>query len=179
MARNTLNNLELGGPVPRLGRNWQRLMGKGVSPIERPFALESPPRYEGLVYEEEFDLFLREVVLLGLFAVTALCIAALLGNTWRRRRNATPTVAVTQGEPVDGTALPFHVCVLSLALSVATVMALPLTLVMVTQVRSPRGGVVRVRMYCVVTRLEPEAGCFCPFPSPPSRCRQTSTLHTV
>jgi hypothetical protein len=116
-------------------------MGKGVSPLESfPFqALESPPRYEGLVYEEEFDLFLREVVLLGLFAATALCIAALLGNTWRRRRNATPTVAVTQGEPVDGTALPFHVCVLSLGLSVATVMALPLTLVMVTQVRSPRG----------------------------------------
>ena len=86
--------------------------------------------------EDAFNLLLREIVLLGIFAVTMLSVAFALGNSWRRRQRCTTVTEATVFEelPVDMTALPFSISVVSLALSLTSVVALPMTIIMVTQV---------------------------------------------
>ena len=104
--------------------------------------------------KREFDLLLREVVLLGLFAASMLCLSFVLSNHWRRKKRSggtgTGTLAVVHALPsrlphtappaldelgVDVLSLSFHVTVISLALSLTTAVALPLTFVFVTRVR--------------------------------------------
>jgi hypothetical protein len=84
---------------------------------------------------DEFDVFLREVVLLAIFAVAMLALAYGLGNSWRRKVGATPSSSIGDDTPVDVSALSFHVSVGSLALSLTTIIALPISIIMVTQVR--------------------------------------------
>jgi hypothetical protein len=100
------------------------------------------------VREEDFDLWLREIVLIGIFYSIVLAVAYALTLTWRRRRVAGLAVTPTQlhaaaavspsAAAVSLRNLAFHVSSVSVAFALATMLATPCTLVVVTWVSCPR-----------------------------------------
>lgn len=98
--------------------------------------------------EYEFDVLLREVVLVSSFFLIILGISVALGLRWRVRG---PSAEEEEG--VKPNSLPFAAFVVTLTMAIAIVSALPITLFTLHEVRG-QAGRIGVSL-CVIPRAFP------------------------